>query len=183
MLINKNEFRKQQLAKLRDFSQSYQKLQEDQFLQEKLIATSDFKNSVSIGITISTMDEIDTKLIINTAWQFNKQVFIPRCLSGRRMEFTQITDYNRLTKNKFGILENWQSQSTINNEPDIIIVPGLAFKSDGYRLGFGGGYYDRFLAEHDLMSISMVGSLRLIEQSCWSINDYDIPVKKLITIE
>lgn len=51
MLINKNEFRKQQLAKLRDFSQSYQKLQEDQFLQEKLIATSDFKNSVSIGIT------------------------------------------------------------------------------------------------------------------------------------
>ncbi|MCT7796692.1 MAG: 5-formyltetrahydrofolate cyclo-ligase, partial [Lactobacillus iners] len=105
------------------------------------------------------------------------------CLPGRRMEFTQITDYNRLTKNKFGILENWQSQSTINNEPDIIIVPGLAFKSDGYRLGFGGGYYDRFLAEHDLMSISMVGSLRLIEQSCWPINDYDIPVKKLITIE
>lgn len=77
MLMNKNEFRKQQLAKLRGFSQSYQKLQEDQFLQEKLIATSDFKNSVSIGITISTMDEIDTKLIINTAWQFNKQVFIP----------------------------------------------------------------------------------------------------------
>ncbi|MCT7718151.1 MAG: 5-formyltetrahydrofolate cyclo-ligase, partial [Lactobacillus iners] len=38
-------------------------------------------------------------------------------------------------------------------------------------------------AEHDLMSISMVGSLRLIEQSCWPINDYDIPVKKLITIE
>ena len=47
--MNKNEFRKQQLAKLRGFSQSYQKLQEDQFLQEKLIATSDFKNSVSIG--------------------------------------------------------------------------------------------------------------------------------------
>jgi 5-formyltetrahydrofolate cyclo-ligase len=70
----------------------------------------------------------------------------------------------------------------VNNNVDLVIVPGLAFDiSSNYRVGFGGGYYDRFLANYRGNTIALVPRAMKFEKADWDIEDHDIKIDKLIT--
>ena len=64
-------------------------------------------------------------------------------------------------------------------EIDLIVVPGLLFSSRGFRIGFGGGFYDRYLADYQGETCSLVFSEQLYDD--WEVEDFDIPVQKIYT--
>ncbi|WHY65714.1 5-formyltetrahydrofolate cyclo-ligase [Neobacillus sp. SuZ13] len=148
----------------------------------RLYEDSDWKQAQVIGITISKSPEVDTYQIIERAWELGKQVVVPKCdPKEKRMTFRRITDFSQLETVYYGLLEpiealtNQMSADRI----DLIIVPGLAYTREGYRLGFGGGYYDRYLQNYSGKTLSLAFAQQLVPQL--HVEDHDIPVSKIIT--
>lgn len=117
-----------------------------------LLTNSDFfKNCQSLYIFMSFGSEVDTIRIINEALNQGKKLYLPRILN-KNMEFYKIDSLDRLKKNKFGFLEpdaSYEIDNKIyNNCNRLMIVPGIAFDIYGNRIGYGGGYYDKFLSRH-----------------------------------
>jgi 5-formyltetrahydrofolate cyclo-ligase len=103
-----------------------------------------WKKSKIIHTYITFRSEVDTRLIINNALIEGKRVLCPKIM-GNNLLIGEIKSFNDLTVGKYGILEPINIISINLEDIDIIIVPGIAFDLKGYRLGYGGGYYDRFL--------------------------------------
>lgn len=94
------------------------------------------------------------------------------------MQAYRFTDKKELAKNCFGIWEPPESAEVIQN-PDVIIVPGLAFDRQGFRLGRGGGYYDRYLAGRSTLTIGLchqAAFVDLLPRDPW-----DIPVALVVS--
>lgn len=181
--MEKSQFRKLQLKKLEDFSRTDEKQKEDKILTEKFLNSDLLKNAQKIGITLSMPLEVDTSEIIAQLWELGKDVYIPRCLPKRQMEFTKFTYETQLTTTKFGVQENHEPNAIVDNNLDLVVVPLLAYGEDRHaRLGFGGGYYDRFLAKNKLTKVSLVNSKQLIEKTAWPIEQTDIPIENYIAI-
>jgi 5-formyltetrahydrofolate cyclo-ligase len=104
-----------------------------------------------------------------------KQIVIPKILPNHQMIFTPYHE-NDLILTSFGIKESKSKEAVV---PDLIIVPGLAWSPEGYRVGFGGGYYDRYLAQSKAETISFVYDFQLIDELEREV--FDIPVKHILT--
>ena len=193
-LINKKDLRNLQIKKLTEFEKNQQKQLEDRILKEKLLKSRLLHQADNVGISISMALEVDTAPIIAALWKMKKKVYIPRCLPKRNMEFTLYNKNTSLEKTKFPVLPDWQSsggvlenhdpKAEVKNDLDLIIVPGLAYGLDkNSRLGFGGGYYDRFLKKYPTQTLSLVNSIQAFDQTEWKIEDHDVPLKNLILIK
>ncbi|WP_053367142.1 5-formyltetrahydrofolate cyclo-ligase [Bacillus sp. FJAT-27245] len=153
------------------------------------IASNFFGNPVwekaqVIGITISRPPEVDTYGIIEKAWREGKRIAVPKCLPAtREMQFRYLTDFSQLEKVYYGLLEPIveQTEHADLNDISLLVVPGLAFTRDGYRLGFGGGYYDRFLARYKGETASLAFNCQIVEQL--PIEEHDRPVGLILTEE
>ncbi|WP_297819112.1 5-formyltetrahydrofolate cyclo-ligase [uncultured Lactobacillus sp.] len=179
--MNKIEFRKRQHKILKDFSLTKQKAIQDQKLCTKFLNSTCLKRAHKVGITISMPEEVDTQPIIYAIKALGKSVYIPRCLSEHKMEFTKFSDVHQLTRTKFGTSEIWSKDAEVDNDLDLIVVPLLAFEMEKhYRLGFGGGYYDRFLKNFSGETICLLNEKQVYPSSLWSIDDFDVPIQKYI---
>ncbi len=153
-------------------------------LQQELFQSELWKNAERIGIYLSFGTEWDTRKIVEEAFNSGKNVAIPKTIpETKQMDFYQITDLSQVQKGHFDIMEPNIEKATYldKNEMDLLIVPGLIFTKSGYRIGFGGGYYDRFLMDFIHPTVSLV-SLKQIKESI-PLNKYDLPVNYLITEE
>lgn len=96
------------------------------------------------------------------------------------MEFKKISSFNQLESVYYGLLEPVAETAKASKEElDALIVPGLAFTKEGYRLGFGGGYYDRFLSNYRGDTLALTYELQLMDEL--PIEVHDLAVGKLIT--
>lgn len=142
----------------------------------------DWKQAKVIGITISKQPEVDTYQIIRHAWEMGKEVVIPKCYpKDNKLSFRTLSEFSQLESVFYGLLEPIEEQ-TIEKLPeniDLLIVPGLAYTKEGYRVGFGGGYYDRYLADFSGKTISLAFNFQVIPQIF--IEKHDVPVSKIIT--
>ena len=115
-----------------------------------LTATDDWRTAHCVALYMSMPGEVETGPLLETAFRQGKSVYLPRVFGKGKMIFYPAGPATRLTRSAFGILEPPESEEGMTcispHRPDIILVPGLAFDRLGYRLGYGGGYYDRFLA-------------------------------------
>ncbi len=121
----------------------------DEQIFTKLLSLDEYQRSRTILAYVSKGLEVSTHKIIEDAWGKNKRVAVPRCDVGHvRMNFYYIDSEDDLEKGYFGIYEPIESKSDMIKDfsESLCIVPGLAFDEKGYRLGFGKGYYDRFLS-------------------------------------
>lgn len=178
---DKKEFRKQVKDELKALTLP---LYEDWSLliAEQLYMDEDWNNAVTVAITISRTPEVDTCQIIRKAWEQGKRVVIPKCESeSRTMDFRQLTRFSQLESVYFGLYEPIvsETESVSHEEIDLVIVPGLAFDRSGYRLGFGGGYYDRFLANYHGNTLSLAFEQQIVDRV--PREKHDIPVRKIIT--
>ena len=152
----------------------------DQMIQKKLFDQEEFKNSSSLFITVSTNSEIETDNIIHKALSLNKRVFIPKVdkLNHRIIPVEIKTFPENLILGAYDIFEPKNFPEKIEY-PELTIVPGLVFSKDGYRLGYGGGYYDRYLKEAVSKTISLVYDDLVINEI--PVTEMDVPVNKIIT--
>ena len=121
----------------------------DQEIFNKLITSDLYKEANSIFIYLSFGSEIETKNIINKAIEDKKKVYIPKIYKeDKSMKAIRLKSYNDLKENSMGILEPIDDSNYINkNDIDLILVPGVVFDFNGNRIGYGGGYYDRYLKD------------------------------------
>ncbi|MBS4215655.1 MULTISPECIES: 5-formyltetrahydrofolate cyclo-ligase [Neobacillus] len=148
----------------------------------RLFELEDWEQAQVIGITISRTPEVDTYQIIRKAWESGKQVVVPKCYpKEKRLSFRSLTEFSQLESVFYGLLEPNVEQTTevSPDKIDLLIVPGLAYTRSGFRLGFGGGYYDRFLTGYSGNTLSLAFEEQLIPE--FPVEQYDIPVAKIVT--
>jgi 5-formyltetrahydrofolate cyclo-ligase len=151
-------------------------------IAQQLYKDEFWEKAATVAITISRFPEVDTWQIIRKAWEQGKRIVIPKCeAKSRTMDFRELTVFSQLESVYFGLLEPIVSEtsSVPAEEIDLVIVPGAAYARSGYRLGFGGGYYDRFLANYHGNTLSLAFEKQLINSL--PIERHDIPVRKIIS--
>ncbi|KLE17124.1 5-formyltetrahydrofolate cyclo-ligase [Clostridium sp. C8] len=121
----------------------------DNEIFNKLKNTELYKNARNIFIYISFSNEINTINIIKKALEDKKDVFIPKIYkTNKSMKAIKLNSFDDLRKNSMGILEPIDDSKYIEKENiDLIVVPGVVFDKDCNRIGYGGGYYDRYLKD------------------------------------
>lgn len=121
----------------------------DSKILEFLINSDIYKNSTEIFIYVSYNSEVDTKNIIKKALEDNKRIYVPKVdLKHKTMDALNINSLDELSVNNYGILEPKSVDKTkFPNKLDLIIMPGVAFDRKGNRIGYGGGYYDKFISK------------------------------------
>lgn len=144
----KKALRKQAMLQRKSLSQT-EKKKKDKIIFEKIISLNEYKTAKIILCYYSTEYEIDTVMLINHALQNGKKVALPLCLDKiGNMEFRYIMSTNELAEGQFNIPEPQNSNETFeNSENALCIVPSLMTDKNNFRLGYGKGYYDRFLKD------------------------------------
>lgn len=147
--MQKKQYRKEIKEKLSLLSEAYRKEASEKIF-EFLCGMEPFQDAKTIFCFVSTPEEIDTRPIIQYAWEQGKRVAVPRCLEKGQMQACIISKETDLEEGKFGILEPKSGCEVLAPEQiDLIILPCLSCDRKGNRLGYGGGYYDRYLEHYD----------------------------------
>lgn len=143
-----------------------------------------YKNAKTIMTFISFGSEIDTHEFIKSGIKEGKNIVVPVTFHENRvMKPSRVLDFGEFEPGYFNILTPKEEfiRYIDPSEIDLIIVPGAVFDRDGYRVGYGGGYYDRFLSKIDksVPKIAIGFDLQIVEQV--PREEFDIPVDFIIT--
>lgn len=178
--MDKNELRQHITKQIEELSdERRQAIEAD--LRNQLTQTTEWQQAKTIGITLSHELEWDTYKTIEKAWNEGKIVVVPKCIhKTKEMIFYRIDSFDDVKAGYAGILEPIESETTKWDKQaiDLLVVPGRVFDKTHYRIGFGGGYYDRFLADFNQPTISLVWEGQLVDQV--PTNQYDLPVDQLV---
>ncbi len=156
--------------------------------QEKLIIDylrhlPEWTEAKIIALTKSMPIEFSLEKVVTLARNMNKTIVVPVTLPHRQMKFAYWDEKTAFQKNSFGVEEPIQPIWVDEKQIDLVIVPGLAYSKKGERLGFGGGYYDRFIEQQDLSTISLAYQEQVYEEAVWNVEVFDKSVQILITKE
>lgn len=141
----KQKLRKELKARVQELSKAYCRAA-DQEIARRLYELEEYKRAKTVFCYVGTPAEIDTVPILLHALAEGKQVGVPLCKGHGMMEVINITDLTDLTPGAFGIMEpkpggRWMDPGEIG----LALIPCLSCTRQGVRLGYGGGYYDRYL--------------------------------------
>ena len=175
----KAELRKKILQEMKSLSQE-QKQAMDQVLTERFLQHPFYQEAKVIATYLSFPHEFQTQGLIEQALKDGKKVLIPKTYSKGRMDFV-VYDPQQLVKTSFGLLEPQGDLEVVDaSQIDLIHVPGLAFTTKGYRIGYGGGYYDRYLKHFPGHTLSTVYPCQIRD---FIPEDHDIPVQEVLVDE
>ena len=156
-----------------------EKEQADSWLTQHLLSSVAYQKAQVIATYLSMPHEVSTAAFIKQAQLDGKRVLVPKTYGQGRMIFVDY-DESRLQKSSFGLMEPISEEAVEKTEIDLIHVPGVVFNSQGFRIGYGGGYYDRYLTDFAGASISSIYSF---QQSDFEPDYHDIAVKEVLTYE
>ena len=160
----------------------------DAGIEANLLVLPEFVEAEVLLAYLDFGPEVRTRGIIQAAWDAGKVVALPWCVPGtHEMRWYRVTSFDALVRSKLGVEEpvpdaaNEQPLGT--GEHMLALVPGLTFDAAGYRLGYGGGFYDTFLATFDSVSVG------LCREAAWSqdlraegvIDAHDLPVQIVVS--
>jgi len=165
MCTDKKTLRRRFLA-LRAALSSAEKREIDEQILNKILHFPVYQKANCVFIYISTAEEIDTRLLLEDALTAGKLVCVPRCEQQKgEMTARLITSLTEVTSGRYGILEPPITAKIIPPERlTLAIVPALACDRFGYRLGYGGGYYDRFLMRVSAPTVVLCPQSRLVDR-------------------
>lgn len=133
---------------------------------------------------MSKRDEVDTVPLIQKAWEDHKKIAIPKADSmAKTMDFRIIHSFEEVVEAFAGIREPIleKTQTIAPEEIDLLIVPGLVFDKKGYRIGFGGGFYDRYLVHYTGKTASLAFDFQVMEEI--PTESFDLSVQMIVTHE
>lgn len=146
----------------------------DRFLNLPQVQQSD-----TVMVFCGVGREPDTDDLIRSLLEQGKRVALPVCLPQRKMEARTITHESQLSPNRYGIPEpDGMCPVVSKDEIGAILVPNLMCDRNGYRLGYGGGYYDRWLADYRGFTAAVCPPERLVDELPH--DEFDVPVQLLI---
>ncbi|MGL5647445.1 MAG: 5-formyltetrahydrofolate cyclo-ligase [Clostridium sp.] len=176
--MNKNELRKSMLDR-RNLIDEKEKAILDKKIMAAFFSLDEYKKAENICIYVNYGSEINTKSIIERTLRDKKEVFVPKMKKARKMDFIKINSLEDLEKNKIGILEPKENFNEKVDKIEILVLPGLAFDIHGGRLGYGGGYYDRYLNDINAKKIALAYELQIIKKV--PMEDHDVRYDYLLS--
>ncbi|WP_096434660.1 5-formyltetrahydrofolate cyclo-ligase [Alteribacter populi] len=154
-------------------------------IHEHFFALKEWQKAKTIGVTISVGREVDTYAILKKGFEMGKVMAAPKCdPQTRTLSFYEIASLSDLEDSFYGLKEPDPNKCRLlkDDELDFLLVPGLLFNAKGYRIGYGGGYYDRFLNKNRTIdTCSLCHPLQLSQEL--PIESHDYPVDIIITSE
>ena len=122
--------------------------------------------------------EVRTVPMLEQALAEGKQVAVPK-VYGDTMKFIYLTDLNRVEKGYAGIPEPMDDEPIADDPTALVLMPGLAFDREGHRIGYGGGFYDKFLAEEpNHPTVALCYEFQMLEKL--ETEEFDVPVDRVL---
>ncbi len=178
-MSDKTILRKEYTA-LRDSLDAEYRADCDRAIAQTLLSSQEYLDAREIFIYVSARSEVDTFAIINRAFADGKRVAVPHCRDGS-MNFYYIGSTDELVCSQFGIptVDVNKAVIAVPCDENLCVVPALSFDGEGNRLGYGGGYYDRFLV---LNSVKTAGLCREVSiADSLPAEEYDVKIDCIIT--
>lgn len=186
-ILDKKRIRKKMISERKQLSDEKVKDMSETIIN-KLKKIPVYNMSKTIMVYLSFGNEVDSREIIKDCLENDKRVVLPFCdNTDMSMTPTEIKSLDMdLVEDSIGYVQpSKESLDPVDlSEIDLIIVPGLSFDRKGYRIGFGAGYYDRFLGRvnFEIPTIGLAYDFQIID-SLINMEDYDIPVDYVMTEE
>ena len=147
-------------------------------LMDQLLQTDAYRNAKTLYGYVNYNQEVRTLPILEQALQDGKRVAVPKCY-GSQMRFIYISGLHQLAKGSFGIPEPIDDGPVGDDPQALVLMPGLAFDPQGHRIGYGGGYYDKFLAaEPDHPTVALCYDFQILADL--ETEEFDIPVDTVL---
>ncbi len=145
----------------------------------RFLSLSEYREADVIYAYMDCKHEVETRDLIRKAWSEGKRVAVPRVL-GERMRFYYISSFEEdLEDGYFGIREP-REKDPAEEENALLLMPGVAFDEERHRVGYGGGFYDRFLEEHPgLVTVALAFEFQIRKQVPFE--PFDIRPGKIVT--
>lgn len=182
--MNKETIRKEALTARKSLS-TQNLISKSTSVTNHLLSTDLYKNANIIMAYIDFRNEVQTEKIIKSAISDGKRIVIPISkVETRQLVLSELINYDiELKAGAYGILEP-KSEYLRETDPelvDLVLIPGVAFDQRGYRVGYGAGYYDRFLEKvrTDTSKIALAFELQMVDHACE--DSHDVPVDLIIT--
>ncbi len=176
----KRRFRKQAIARRETLSPE-QRQDFSLAACNRLLTLDLYRNAGAIHAFVPFGSEIDTRPIIEQAWADGKTVVFP--VTDRKNDtliHRAAQNWEQFTPGYAGILEpSGACPEFPLGDLDLILVPGMAYDRQGYRMGYGGGYYDRFLPQTRAVTVGLAFNVQLVDEVPREV--HDLPVMLLIT--
>lgn len=148
-------------------------------LTEKFLETDLYKNAQTVYGYLPYNQEVRTEALLQQALSDGKKVAVPK-VYGDQMRFIYITDLNRVAPGYAGIPEPVEDGPVAEDPHALVLMPGVAFDQNGGRIGYGGGFYDRFLEnEPDHPTVALCYRFQMVEHL--ETEAHDIPVDLVIS--
>jgi len=178
--MDKSLLRQQGKQKLEELAKHKgKKRKKEQQITTLLFHSKLWKEAQTIGMVRSQSFELNTEPIMKKALSQGKKVVVPKTLPERQLNFYEVDENTTYQLSDFGIEEPLNNLVTAKNDIDLILVPGLIFSKKGYRIGFGKGYYDRFLEDFSGKTCGLVFSEQLNDD--WKAEAFDQAVMRIYT--
>ena len=180
--LEKQRLREERLAARETLSEQ-ERCALDGCITQKLLATPEYAEAATVLTYVSVSSEVSTRMFIEGALRDGKTVAVPRCLPGHRLEFVAISSLDQLAPAPFNLLEPPKDLSALTEDQmnnSICIVPAILVDTKGYRLGYGAGFYDRFLSTYLCKKICLAYQQNLSKTELPH-TAFDVPVDMVIT--
>ena len=143
-------------------------------LGELFVATQMYQQAKTIYGYLPYNQEVRTVPMLERAMADGKRVAVPK-VYGEEMRFIYISDMSRISAGYAGIPEPIDDEPVADDPTALVLMPGLAFDPQGHRIGYGGGFYDRFLAqEPDHPTVALCYDFQMLPKL--ETEEFDIPV-------
>ena len=159
-------------------------------IERHVIALPEFAGADVLLAYLDFGAEVRTRGIIQAAWDVGKAVALPWCVPGTHdMRWYRVSSFEALVRSRLGVEEpvpNDKDEQRLNTgERMLSLVPGLTFDPSGYRLGYGGGFYDTFLARFDGVSVGLCREAQMSEdlRALGVVDAHDLPVRLVVSEE
>jgi 5-formyltetrahydrofolate cyclo-ligase len=147
---------------------------------ETFVNLSEYRDAERLLAYVDAKREVETRLLMEQAWKDGKQVAAPRVDGGGIMHYYLIQSLQDLETGSFGILEPKASCPLCECEEGLLLMPGVAFDEHCHRVGYGGGYYDRYLERHPgLVHIALAFEFQIFPEVPFEV--HDILPEKIVT--
>lgn len=151
----KKEFRMKLKKRRSDLALEYVR-RTDRSICLQAVSLPEYREAGTVFCYVGTAEEINTRPILERILADGKCLGVPRCIGRGVMEVRKITDLSQLHPGRYGILEPEKDRPLVTPaQIDLAFVPCLSCSQDGVRLGYGGGYYDRYLAQTSCAKIAL----------------------------